>query len=206
MTRLQFLLGTLGMFGAPVWAATSELLTAIAAQIEQHPVVQAEFVQTKKMTALHRPLISRGRMVFSRQDGLFWWIEEPLKMGYWLGEAKMVEILPNGERREQATASNPALAQISRVMRSMLAAQASTLVENFDVHASGRTSQWVLTLVPKQAQLLQHVRCIQLSGGRFIEEVVLVEPSGDSTQTRFFSSEAMRELPVGLTGQFTKAP
>jgi hypothetical protein len=206
MTRLQFLLGTLGLFCAPVWAATSELLTAIAAQIEQHPVVQAEFVQTKKMTALRRPFISRGRMVFSRQDGLFWWIEEPLKMGYWLGEAKMVEILPNGERREQATASNPALAQISRVMRSMLAAQASTLVENFDVHASGRTSQWVLTLVPKQAQLLQHVRRIQLSGGRFIEEVILVEPSGDSTQTRFFSSEAMRELPVALTGQFTKAP
>ena len=129
MTRLQFFLGTLTMFCAPVWAATSELLTAIAAQIEQHPVVQAEFVQTKKMTALHRPLISRGRMVFSRQDGLFWWIEEPLKMSYWLGEAKMVEILPSGERREQATASNPALAQISRVMRSMLAAQASTLVD-----------------------------------------------------------------------------
>ncbi len=206
MTRLQFLLCCVVMSCRPALAATNELLSSIAAQIEQHPVVQADFVQTKKMSALHRPLISRGRMVFSRQEGIFWLIEEPLKMGYWLGEAKMVEILPSGERREQASASNPALAQVSRVMRSMLGAQVVGLLDNFDVRAHGSVSKWVLTLVPKHAQLLQHVRLIQVSGGRFIEEIVLEEPSGDSTQTRFLSSEAKRELPVALTGQFIKGP
>ena len=206
MNRLQFLVFCVVISCRPALASTNELLSAISAQIEQYPVVQADFVQIKKLSALQRPLISRGRMVFARQEGLFWLIDEPLKMGYWLGETKMVEIFPSGEKREQASSSNPVLAQVSRLMRSMLGAQAPGLLENFDVRASGRISQWVLTLVPKQAQIMKHVRLIQVSGGRFIEEIVLEEPSGDSTHTRFLSSEAKRELPVALTAQFIKAP
>lgn len=204
MNRQLFLISLAVIFCAPSQAAAPDLLTNITKQIEQHPVVRSDFVQTRKMLALKRPLISRGRMVFSRKEGVFWLIDEPIRMSYWLGDLKIIEISSDGQRREQDTKSNPALTQISRVMRSMLGAQSEVLKENFEVQARGGAAQWELELIPKQAQLAQYVRSIKVTGGRFIEAMTLEEMSGDITQTRFTASEALSEVPSSDIQRFAK--
>ncbi|TXG93235.1 MAG: outer membrane lipoprotein carrier protein LolA [Rhodocyclaceae bacterium] len=204
MNRQMFMIFLAAIVCMPSLAGTPDLLPSITKQIEQHPVVRADFVQTKRMIALKRPLVSKGRMIFSRKEGVFWLIDEPIRVSYWLGDLKIIEVSPDGQRKEQDTKSNPALTQISRVMRSMLGAQTEALKENFDVQARGSATQWELDLVPKQAQLAQYVRSIKVRGGRFIEVMTLEEVSGDTTQTHFSASEALGEVPASDIQRFAK--
>lgn len=50
----------LAAWALPAGAATT--LSQIGAQIEQNAVVRAEFVQTKQMAALKKPLVTRGQL------------------------------------------------------------------------------------------------------------------------------------------------
>ena len=51
-------------------APTDDIATRLGTRLEQAPVLRAEFVQSKEMAAFKKPLITRGRLVFARQQGL----------------------------------------------------------------------------------------------------------------------------------------
>jgi predicted porin len=60
-----------------VSAAEVDLLNKIGHKIEQHAVIRAEFIQTKQMQALKRPLITTGKLTYSRSHGVLWQILQP---------------------------------------------------------------------------------------------------------------------------------
>jgi len=167
----------------------SETLARIGAQIEQYPVLRAEFVQTKQMAAMKRPLVTTGRLTYSRQHGVLWQIEQPYRMSYVLGEERIVEISSDGVRRERGLREVPGLAQVGRVFRAMLGANTAALQEYFDVSVQGDVGKWEISFKPRQAQLAQFLTGMQLSGGRFVESITISESGGDSTQIRFRNTQ-----------------
>lgn len=195
-------IGVSAMVGA-FPAAAADTLRQIGAQIEQYPVVRADFVQTKQMAALKRPLVTSGRLTFSRTEGVLWQIEKPYRMSYVLGETRIVEIGGDGSRRVRETREVPGLAQVARVFRAMLGANSDALREHFDVTVQGDPAKWSIELKPLQSQLAQYLNAMQLSGGRFVEEISIKEAGGDSTQLRFANTqgaEALNEAESALFG------
>ena len=176
------LLATLLNLAQPAQAGEPATLARIGAQIEQHAVVRAEFVQTKTMAALKRPLVTTGRLTFSREHGVLWQIEQPYRMTYVLGEDRIVEIGSDGVRRQRTLREVPGLAQVGRVFRALLAANATALQDYFTVAVNGETDRWQIQLVPRQAQMAQFLTGIELTGARFVERIVIGESGGDSTQ------------------------
>jgi hypothetical protein len=170
-------------------AAETDTLARIASQIEQYPVVRAEFVQSKQMAALKRPLITTGRLTYSRQHGVLWQIEQPYRMSYILGEERIVEIGSDGVRRERGLREVPGLAQVGRVFRAMLGANTAALQEYFDVELRGDTGKWEMSLKPRQAQLAQFLTGMQISGARFVEAIEIGEAGGDHTQIRLRNTQ-----------------
>jgi hypothetical protein len=158
--------------------------------MEQYPVVRAEFIQNKQMPALKRPLVTSGRLVFSRRHGVLWQIEQPYRMSYVLGEERIVEIAADGTRRERGLRDVPGLAQVGRVFRAMLGANTSALREIFVVRVQGGPDKWEIDLTPRQAQLAQFLSGLQLSGGRFVESLSISETGGDMTQIRFRNTQS----------------
>lgn len=173
-----------------VLSAEPDTLSRIGAQMEQYPVVRAEFIQNKQMPALKRPLVTSGRLVFSRRHGVLWQIEQPYRMSYVLGEERIVEIAADGTRRERGLRDVPGLAQVGRVFRAMLGANTSALRELFVVRAQGGPDKWEIDLTPRQAQLAQFLSGLQLSGGRFVESLSISETGGDMTQIRFRNTQS----------------
>lgn len=166
-------------------SAEPDTLARIGARMEQPPVVRAEFVQSKQMSALKRPLVTSGRLVFSRRHGVLWQIEQPYRMSYVLGEERIIEIAADGTRRERGLRDVPGLAQVGRVFRAMLGANTGVLRELFEVSVQGDPDKWDIELKPRQVQLTQFLSGLQLSGGHFVENIRLSEPGGDTTQIRF---------------------
>ncbi|MEO8409085.1 MAG: outer membrane lipoprotein carrier protein LolA [Propionivibrio sp.] len=193
----RLILALLLFCAAPVLADEQDTLKRIAAQLEQHAVVRAEFTQTKQMAALKRPLVSSGRLVFSRRHGVLWQIEQPYRMTYVLGAERIVEIAADGTHRQRGLREVPGLAQVGRVFRALLGADTATLQENFAVTVTGDPAddgRWQIDLVPRSAQLAQFLRGLQLSGHAYAENIVIEETGGgrgtDRTQIRLVDSHA----------------
>jgi len=190
-------------------AAEPATLARIAARIEHYPVLRAEFVQTRQMAEMKRPLLTRGRLTFARGQGVLWQIEQPMRMSYVLGEKRVVEIGSDGVRRERALREVPGLAQVGRVLRALLGADLGALQEYFDVVVDGDEGRWEITLKPRQAQLAQFLSGMQLSGTRFVEAIVISEAGGDTTQIRFRDTQgaaAPNEAELQLFGGDKAAP
>ena len=172
----------------PLYAADANALAKISAQVDQYSVVRAEFTQTKQMAAMKRPLITTGKLVFVRQHGVLWQIEQPYRISYLLSEEKIVEIGPDGIRKERSQREIPGLAQVGRVFRAMLGANTAALHEYFDVVANGNAKKWRIDLKPRQPQIGKFITSLHISGGHFVESIRIVEAEGDTTLIRFRNS------------------
>jgi hypothetical protein len=193
--------GLLAVFSS---GARAELLDELAAQAAAYPLVRAEFVQTKRMAAMKRPLLTRGRLTFLRGRGVLWQIEQPYRVTYVLGESRIVEIGEDGARRAREARDMPGLAQVGRIFQAMLGANTEALREHFELAARGEEKRegekdarrWTLELKPRQAPLAQFLDGLRLSGARFVEEIQIDEAGGDSTQILLRDSQGA-ETPTG---------
>jgi outer membrane lipoprotein-sorting protein len=168
--------------------AADELLPRIAAQLDKHAVVRAEFTQSKHISGLKRPLQTSGQLVFTRQHGVLWQINAPYQISYILSEDKVVEIAADGRRKERLARDLPGLAQVGRVFRAMLGANTNALREYFDIKTDGKIGLWSLTLTPRQAQMAQFIERIEISGSDFVSQIRIQESSGDATLIKFRNS------------------
>ena len=59
--------------------AADDLADRIVERLASYPVVRADFVQERMVASLTKPVTSSGRMVLSREQGLLWQIDQPVK-------------------------------------------------------------------------------------------------------------------------------
>jgi hypothetical protein len=165
--------------------SADDLAARLNRRLEQRPVLRAEFVQQKQMAAFKKPLVTRGRLVFVRGEGVLWKIEAPLKLTYVLTDDRIVEIGEDGGMQVRTAAEMPGIAQVGRVFRALLGAQTSALAENFTVVPEGTPEAWRLALTPKPGPLGQFMKQIQLAGGRHVDRIRIEETNGDAMAISF---------------------
>jgi hypothetical protein len=177
-----------------VWAE-APLRERIAAGLGRTAVLRAEFTQTKTVAALTRPLVTAGSMVYARQHGVLWRIEQPYRVTYALTDAGVSEIDAAGVRRP-ALGEGPGLQHLSRIFRALFEPDFKALERYFTVDAAGNAGRWQMTLTPGPA-LRRVFRGVHLQGGRFVEQVSFDEANGDTLVIRFHN---LREA-TGLDGE-----
>lgn len=176
-------------------APADDIATRLGTRLEQAPVIRAQFEQKKDMAAFKKPLITRGRLVFARQHGVLWQIEQPLKLTYVLQEGRMVEIGDDGAVQTRTTQDAPAVAQIGRIFRALLGGQTKALAEFFDSTGSGDPDKaWILTLNPRNPQVGQFIKHITLTGGKHVDNLRIEEANGDTATIRFRQTIEASEL------------
>ena len=185
-------------------AAETDALDKISEKISLYPVIRAEFTQTKQMQVLKRPLITTGQFTYSNIEGVLWQIAQPYRISYVLGEDKIVETDANGLRKVKGIREVAGLAQVGRVFRAMLGANASALRAYFDVTVQhdakqGDTDKWQLMLKPRQQQIAKSLSLIELSGNQFVETIIIHEASGDTTTLRFKKTQGFLKTDGAAT-------
>ncbi|MDR1709862.1 MAG: outer membrane lipoprotein carrier protein LolA [Candidatus Accumulibacter sp.] len=173
-----------GLLAAASPGARAEALDEIAQTVAAYPLVRAEFVQEKRMAAMKRPLVTRGRLVFSRTHGVLWQIESPYRMTYVLNETRLVEIAADGARRTREAREAPGFERVDRVFRAMLGANPEALREHFDAAGRIDAGRWTLDLKPR-GPAAQFIESMRLAGGRFVERIEIEEAGGDAAAIDF---------------------
>jgi hypothetical protein len=196
MLRRTWLTLALLPFVSPAFAA-DDLFERIAGTLSRPQLLRATFAQEKRAAALTRPIVSRGRITVARDLGVVWRIEAPLTMSVAYRSDAVVEVDGEGRRRVRPFSDNRAQAEAGRVIRALLAADFGALRQHFDAQGSADGKRWQVDLVPRSPQLAQFVRSLQLSGGLHVEQIVVIDGSGDTTLIRLRDFET----PAALDGE-----
>jgi len=193
---MRLLIATLLTLIAPLTTAApvDDIAARLGARLEQTPVLRAEFVQTKELAALKKPVVTRGQLVFARRDGVLWIIEHPLKLTYVMTEQRIGEMGDDGQMQLRSVQEVPAMAQVGRILRALLGAQLGPLREWFDASADVDGQRWTMTLTPKSAQVGQFIRRITLAGTTTVDSLNIEEASGDATRIRFRNTVESKTL------------
>lgn len=178
------------------YADQQDMLKQLGSRVEQHAVLRADFTQTKQMAALKRPLITSGKLLYSKVHGVVWQITKPYPISYILSEDKVIEVSADGYRKERSMKDIPGFAQISRIFKAMLSGDVNALNAYFDskVQTEPNQTAWQLLLTPKQTQTSRFIQEIVVAGDQFVSSINIHEPNAASTAIVFSKTEAASTL------------
>lgn len=182
--------------------AAADIATRIQHRLEQYPVLRAEFTQEKQMAAFKKPLLTRGRLVLARGEGVVWQINTPLKLTYVMSERRIIEIAADGRATVRSAKDLPGIDQVGRVFRALLGANLDALADTFSVSQEGTPDAWRFVLTPKPGPVSQFMRRIRLSGSRYVDRIVIEETNGDTTSIVFHSFTEHNALSADERGWF----
>ena len=177
-------------------ANDAALVARIAAHLARATGIRAHFTQTQTLAAMKAPLVSTGSLAFYRDRGVIWRIETPYKATWVMTDTRVIRIDASGRRTEGGAQSARGAAEMSKMMRALLAGDLSALYGQFDVVAQGPLDHWALRLVPNQPQLAQSIRALEMTGGDYLRTLRVATPNGDVTvRAEDASTTAPRTAP-----------
>jgi hypothetical protein len=133
---------------------------------------------------------------------VIWRIDDPYRATYVISDAGVVEVNAGGQRVQRGTRPPAGVGQVSKMMRSMLAGDLSSLYSQFDVKASGTPEHWTMQLTPNQPQIAQALKGLTLEGGAYLTNLQLSTASGDVTRMEFTGSTTLDGLPAAERALF----
>ncbi|MDR3410178.1 MAG: outer membrane lipoprotein carrier protein LolA [Formivibrio sp.] len=197
---------TLTLLLASLGAHADELTTQIQQQLSDAPVLRGEFVQTRELTGLKKPLKSSGRMLVDKTRGVLWKTEKPIAGTLRVSRQEIVQKDGQQILMRLSAEKEPVVKTIGSVLFSLFAGDLATLDRYFSHTGSlqRRDGQrgWELQLTPREPALAHLIQRIELKGAGTAEEVVLRAESGDLTRIEFRHIATARTLTAPEVAEF----
>jgi outer membrane lipoprotein-sorting protein len=161
-------------------------LEDVMARLAQVGASRAEFVETKTMAFLEKPIVSTGTLAYERPGRLERHTRTPHEERMIVaGDDITIEIPAKKQKRTFGLRLNPVLWGFIESIRATLAGDLKTLERFYWVRLSGETARWTLDLEPRDAAMSRYVQAIRLSGGTGgLERVEVFEANGDRADMR----------------------
>lgn len=151
--------------------------------------VRSEFQQSKKMKILRRPLISKGSMIYERDQGLYWHIETPFPSTLVVMADRIIQH-SDGQVTVMNATENPQAFGFAQVFFQLLAGNFIQLEKKFSLYFSlDKDVGWQLGLIPRNAQFSMIAKKIILQGTDDLNAITLSDASGDITVIQFLQRQ-----------------
>lgn len=142
----------------------------------------ADFVQTKTIKVLTRPLISKGQLWMSEQQALVWQVLFPIKSTMVLHSSGVTQFAKDDSflgKKEHAMVTD-----LSNVFLLLLSGNMEKLNRSFSTSLTcdNNSDQWQLALKPKAEKIKNFISYINISGGKELENILFAEKRGDKTE------------------------
>jgi len=167
---------------APVFA---DNVSDIGRLLTRAPLVCGTFIQSKTLTALTRPLVSNGRVIFASGTGVLWQIRSPFPSQALVKEDALIRWDSENVPRRSGFGKTPQFRALSDVFFAVFAGDTGGLANSFDITTNIDTESWSLSLQPRDSEFAARISNIYVSGGRFVEKLRITEGKGDRTDIRF---------------------
>ncbi|MCK7631912.1 outer membrane lipoprotein carrier protein LolA [Shewanella sp. JNE10-2] len=158
-------------------------LVALSQKLNLGETVRGQFVQSRQLKVLKKPLISQGQFIFDKEQGLIWQQIKPFESLLILKDKQLIQRDSQGRvqvSKADASASAAAMGDLlPSLVRAMLGGDISSLSENFELHflIADRLSpdgQWQLGLTPKDPLMKKAIANMVLEGSDVLQSLVLL--------------------------------
>ena len=157
-------------------------LESIAAKLNEQAKL-SQFVQTKKVTILKKPLISKGYLLITDNNQVVWQTQEPIKSTLIIGQQSLKQFNKNDQSVMSPANNNQKMSQlISSTFMAILAGNFEKLDNHFSVALECAETGWSIELEASSNDMKPIITNITISGQNHIELLSFTEASGDSTQ------------------------
>ncbi len=161
-------------------------LPQLAGQLSGPAVVRGDFIQEKHLRALPQPLTSHGQFALSRDHGMLWLLQQPIRQDYRITPQGIAR---RGEQGWQAVDPQGGSARQNQLFLAVLSGDTQALQRDFQLELSGTATAWRLQLTPRGALLKQIFAGIEIQGGETVTRIELHETQGDRTLIRLLDSQ-----------------
>lgn len=160
--------------------ATPDQLSQLASQLQLSPQTKGQFIQTRYLAVLKKPLKSQGVFIFSQQQGLFWQQTKPFPTTLVLKDHMLIQQDSFGNiQQSNANQASAAMAeQLPMLMQALLTGDVKALekdfqlympavintAENTSIGPAGIATQWQLGLVAKDPMIQKAIGALILEG------------------------------------------
>ncbi|AKE53146.1 outer membrane lipoprotein carrier protein LolA [Kangiella geojedonensis] len=189
MNKLAQLLVTLVIAFVSTTVFSSEInscdINTMMQTIQHQPHLQ-KFKQEKNIKVLANPLTSFGYLLLANQEAVVWQTTQPIK--------STTVISPNNFRQYNkkdqlmtmpANTSNQTSQLVSSTFLSILSGTIDQLNDNFEVSTSCSETEWHISLIPNNNDILRLLQKIDITGNIQINQLNFVETNQDITQISF---------------------
>jgi hypothetical protein len=173
-------------------------LVDLSQKLNLGETVRGNFVQSRQLKVLKKPLISQGQFIFDKEQGLIWQQIKPFESLLILKDKQLIQRDSQGRvqvSKADASASAAAMGDLlPSLVRAMLGGDISGLSENFELHFLSTDklntaklspenlspenlspgSQWQLGLTPKDPLMKKAIANMVLEGGDTLQSLVLL--------------------------------
>lgn len=171
-------------------SADTKQLVALSQKLNLGETVRGQFVQSRQLKVLKKPLISQGQFIFDKEQGLIWQQIKPFESLLILKDKQLIQRDSQGRvqiSKADASASAAAMGDLlPSLVRAMLGGDISGLSENFELHflITDRLSpdgQWQLGLTPKDPLMKKAIANMVLEGSDVLQSLVLLSAAPNVT-------------------------
>ena len=171
-------------------SADTAQLVALSQKLNLGETVRGQFVQSRQLKVLKKPLISQGHFIFDQTQGLIWQQIKPFESLLILKDKQLIQRDSQGRvqvSKADASASAAAMGDLlPSLVRAMLGGDISGLSENFELHflITDRLSpdgQWQLGLTPKDPLMKKAIANMVLEGSDVLQSLVLLSAAPNVT-------------------------
>jgi hypothetical protein len=173
--------------------ADTAQLVGLSQKLNLGETVRGQFVQSRQLKVLKKPLISQGQFIFDQTQGLIWQQIKPFESLLILKDKQLIQRDSQGRvqvSKADASASAAAMGDLlPSLVRAMLGGDISGLSENFELHfliteSLNTDGQWQLGLTPKDPLMKKAIANMVLEGGDTLQSLVLLSAQ-DMTRIDF---------------------
>ena len=174
---------------------TVRLLADLKGRLGQADQVRGVFVQTKRIRALRRPLVSRGEFLVLGGTGVVWRTLSPFESTFVVTPTRLVQVDASGKRQTLETGGRPEAATFTTLMLNLFDGNLEGLGDSFTLHVVEGDTGWRLGLVPDDERMSRIIRYVVIGGvDGEVRSMRLVETVGDSTETAFDKVQSGRGI------------
>lgn len=170
------------LFLLPLTGYAADLdINALMSLLAQTRSAHANFVETKSIAMLDKPVVSSGELFYTAPDYLEKRTLKP-KAETMVLDHGSINITRGTKNYRLQLADYPALAAFIDSIRGTLAGDRSGLERNYTLTLEGTLARWTLQLTPANEQLLAVIKNIRIQGERGeIRSIDTVQADGDSS-------------------------
>ncbi|MGE8593853.1 MAG: LolA family protein [Acinetobacter faecalis] len=164
-------------------------LKQIFTQLSASSVVRANFVQHKKLASLNKTYVSKGTVVFTKNSGVLWQIQSPVKADLIVTPKKIVQ--KTQRTYSQIEVDKTPYGSVATMFLQLMSGNETALAKNFNVvSANYSPTKWNVSLTPKSGLFKKLFVKVDAQGQRYVDQIVIQEQANNSTTIRFSQQTA----------------